>query len=97
MAAHDDFAIWENGRARRSISLAPDPGVMEDLGDRCQFEVPFWNGEHGMEDGYPLPFHPLELGVAALLAFFGFGIEGFPPEYEIDPYDYAIPVFRLTE
>lgn len=91
------FAIWEDGRVRRSISLAPDPGVMEDLGDRCQFETPFWSGDRAMEDGYPLPFHPLEFSEAALLAFFGFGIEGFPPEYEIAPHRYAIPAFRPAD
>ncbi|WP_133884284.1 hypothetical protein [Glycomyces sp. NRRL B-16210] len=91
------FAVWEGGELRRSVSLAPDSGVMEDLGDRLSFEAPFWDGKHPMDEGYPLPFHPLEFGEAALGACFGFGIEGDPSTYEFDPFAFTVPAFRLAE
>jgi hypothetical protein len=77
------FAQWNNGELVRSLSLSPDSGVLEDIGRRLPFEEAFWAGEHpATEDpeGYPFPFHPLELGEAALKEFFGYQLEGF-----IDP------------
>jgi hypothetical protein len=77
------FAVWEDGVLRRSLSVAPDNGVIEDVGDRLSFEMPYWEGAHPAvdpeeePDDYPLPFHPLELGEAALREFFGFQLEGF--------------------
>ncbi|MFC0431691.1 DUF6928 family protein [Kutzneria buriramensis] len=70
------FAVWEDGRLARSLSVSPDDGVIEDIGDRLPFERPYWEGEHAVDD-YPLPFHPLELGERALYEFFGFFLEGF--------------------
>jgi hypothetical protein len=42
---------------------------------------PFWPGRHpviedGGESDYPFPFHPLDLGEAALRSFFGYQLEG---------------------
>jgi len=80
------FAVWENGILVRALSLSPDSGILEDIGDRLAFEHPFWDGKHPAvepdEDpsAYPFPFHPLELGEAALKEFFGYQLEGF-----IDP------------
>jgi hypothetical protein len=78
------FAQWTNGKLVRSLSLSPDSGLMEDIGARLPFEQPFWSGEqpsHDDEDDeYPFPFHPLEMGEAALRDFFGYQLEG-----EIDP------------
>lgn len=77
------YAVWEDGVLRRSLSVAPDEGVMEDIGPRMAFELPYWDGAHPAgdpEDGpdsYPLPFHPLELGEAALREFLGFELEGY--------------------
>ena len=65
------FAKWGNGELTRSLSVSPDNGVLEDIGERLPFEEPFWSGRHPVGDGYPLPFHPLELGEAALTEFFG--------------------------
>lgn len=75
------FAVWKDGVLVRSLCVSPDDGVTEDIGERLAFEQPFWDGEHRVcdpeeEPGYPLPFHPLELGEEALLEFFGFQIEG---------------------
>jgi hypothetical protein len=76
------FAHWSDGKLLRSLSLSPDSGILEDLGQRLPFEEPYWSGHHPAidddeeEDAYPFPFHPLELGEAALLAFFGYQLEG---------------------
>lgn len=76
------FARWSNGKLVRSLSLSPDCGIIEDIGAKLPFEVPFWMGEHSVLDPeiddhtYPFKFHPLELGGAALNALFGYQIEG---------------------
>jgi hypothetical protein len=75
------YAQWVNGTLVRSLSLSPDSGVLEDFGSRLPFEEPYWAGQHPAvdgdeEDAYPFPFHPLELGEAALAALFGYHIEG---------------------
>lgn len=75
------FAKWENGKIVRSLSLAPDSGILEDLGAKLSFEKAYWEGiypatEPDDEDGYPFPFHPLELGEEVLKAFFGYQLEG---------------------
>ena len=70
------FAKWSNGELTRSLSVSPDNGVLEDIGERLPFEGPYWSGLHPVGDGYPLPFHPLELGEAALKDFFGYQLEG---------------------
>ncbi|WP_432705771.1 DUF6928 family protein [Amycolatopsis taiwanensis] len=51
------------------MSLNPEFGVIEDIGD-LSFEVPFWEGEHSVP-GYGLPFRPIDLGNEALREFFG--------------------------
>jgi hypothetical protein len=85
------FAIWKDGVLIRSLSLAPDNGVIEDIGERLAFEKPYWDGEHPTTDpeeepdDYPLPFHPLELGEEALREFFGFQLEGFVDATLLEP------------
>lgn len=92
------YAIWENGTLIRSLSVSPDSGVIEDFGLRREFEKPFWAGERpvggddsGDGDDYPLPFHPLELGEAALLDLFGFQLEG--ADGGIDPFEVPLCLF----
>ena len=71
------FALWSNRTLVRSLSLSPDSGIVEDMGQRLPFEEPFWSGSNPAvddeeeEDAYPFPFHPLELGEAALRELFG--------------------------
>ena len=76
------YAKWENGKLVRSLSLSPDSGIMEDIGQRLPFEEPYWSGEHPAVDSeeegaYPFPFHPLELGEATLKDQFGYQLEGY--------------------
>jgi hypothetical protein len=40
------FAVWKNGLLLRSLSLSPHGGIAGDLGDRLDFEEPYWAGEH---------------------------------------------------
>ena len=71
------YAVWgRDGVLRRSLSLSPDTGVVEDIGAPMAFEEPYWAGEHPVGDGYPLAFHPLDLAEAAMGALFGFHLEG---------------------
>ena len=82
------FARWEDGQLIRSLSLSPDSGILEDIGEHFDFEQPYWDGEHpAVEDDeeYAFQFHPLDLGEAALLALFGYQIEGYPEQNVIDP------------
>ncbi|MEV8374663.1 hypothetical protein AB0P21_18120 [Kribbella sp. NPDC056861] len=77
------YAIWTpDKQLLRALSLAPDGGIFENVGDPLPFERSYWAGEHQLEaeDGepqYPLPFHPLELAEDALRALFGFNYEGY--------------------
>lgn len=75
------YGIWKNGQLVRSLSVAPDGGIFENIGNPLPFEEPYWSGKHPVEvdpgeSPYPLPFHPLELGEAMLRSQFGFNYEG---------------------
>ena len=96
-------ALWQGGVLRRSLSLAPDSGILEDIGARLPFEQPYWAGRHpplgpGEESaGYPFPFHPLELGEAALLAFFGYQLEGMADDSQLQPEDIPLMCFKRSK
>jgi hypothetical protein len=85
------FGVWRNGTLQRSLSLSPNSGMLEDSGSRLPFEAPFWAGAHPAtdpndeDDTYPFVFHPLELGEAALQAFFGYQLEGVVDPSLLDP------------
>ena len=93
------YAIWNGGKLRRSLSLSPDSGLLEDIGVRLPFEEPYWAGVHPASDpteedsNYPFPFHPLELGEAALLDLFGYQLEGTLHPSHLEPED--IPLMRF--
>ncbi|WZP00695.1 hypothetical protein EP7_002344 [Isosphaeraceae bacterium EP7] len=96
------FAVWRAGKLERSLSLSPDSGVIEDIGPRMAFEGPYWSGEHPavdpedddeVEPPYPFPFHPLELGDAALRELFGFQLEGVIDPSLLDPE--SVPLARF--
>ena len=95
------MSIWQSGTLVRSISVSPDSGVMEDYGTRLDFEVPYWDGSNSAtdpededQDGYPLPFHPLDLADEALLNRFGYQIEGDPGQSAFDPDDVQLLTYR---
>lgn len=94
------YAVWQNGKLVRSLSLSPDDGILEDIGDKLPFELPYWSGHHPVGDPdeapehrYPLPFHPLELAEVALLEFVGYQLEGMVSDWLVDPIE--IPALRL--
>lgn len=95
------YAVWKDGKLQRALSLAPDGGILEDIGDRLSFEEPYWRGEHPAVDpddeddiDYPFVFHPLELGEAALLAFFGYQLEGVIDSSQVEPESISLMRFK---
>ncbi|AXQ30426.1 hypothetical protein D0B54_17855 [Solimonas sp. K1W22B-7] len=94
------YAIWVNGKLQRSLSVSPDNGVIEDIGARLDFEQPFWSGAQPAcdpeddDNDYPLAFHPLELGEAALLHLFGYQLEGFMEPGHLEPEHIPLAGFR---
>jgi len=91
------YATWANGKLVRSLSLSPDNGIMEDIGQHLPFEEPYWSGAHPAvddeeEDAYPFPFHPLELGEATLKDQFGYQLEGYIDASLLEPE--SIPLVR---
>jgi len=98
------YAVWQDGILLRSLSLSPDSGITEDIGAPLPFEASFWAGEHPVARSrqfpgrppYPLPFHPLELGDAALLALAGFAVEGRPADDLIDPWAVRLISYQVT-
>ncbi|MBC9719357.1 hypothetical protein H9Y04_43295 [Streptomyces sp. TRM66268-LWL] len=87
------FAVWEDGRLVRSLSLSPDSGIIENIGEPLPFELPYWAGDRPAdivpwpgeeEEPYALPFHPLDMGEDALRALCGFIQEGRPEPDDLD-------------
>ncbi|MEP1536354.1 MAG: hypothetical protein ABJQ34_01280 [Paracoccaceae bacterium] len=97
------FALWKEGKLVRSTSVSPDGGVHEDIGEKLPFELPYWDGSFSLEDEveedepYPLPFHPLELSDASLLATLGFQFEGHPDAWVCDPMEIPIMKFQISK
>jgi hypothetical protein len=96
------FAVWEDGRLVRSLSLSPGSGIRENIGEPYEFEVPYWAGEHSVPgwpdwQPYPLPFHALELGEEALRALFGFVVEGRLRPDDLDVEAVHLHGFRVTD
>ncbi|MFI9392145.1 DUF6928 family protein [Streptomyces bauhiniae] len=100
------FAVWEDGRLVRSLSLSPDSGIIENMGEPLPFELPYWAGDRPAnvipwpdedEDTYPLPFHPLELGEDALRALCGFAQEGRPEPDDVDADNIRLHGFQVRD
>lgn len=47
-------------------------------------------------EGYPFPFHPLELGEEALRALFGFVLEGAPGDDDFDPFELPLLAYQAV-
>ena len=99
------FAVWKNGKLERSLSLSPDSGILEDIGEKLSFEIPYWSGEYPAidpedeEEGdeYPFKFHPLDLGEASLRDFFGYVLEGVVDSSLIEPEEIPLLSFKRTK
>jgi hypothetical protein len=79
------YARWEGGTLARSISANPVGKVWESIGAPEPFEARFWEGSQRPAPDYPLPFHPLDLGEAALRHILGACFEGLPEPGLADP------------
>lgn len=94
------YALWIDGRLLRSLSLSPDSGILEDIGQRLPFEEPYWSGQYpvtrGGKDDYPLPFHPLDLGEAALKELFGYQLEGFVDPALPEPESIPLVIYKRS-
>ncbi len=95
------YAIWDHGALVRSLSLAPGGGIVEDIGPALPFEGPFWAGEHPVlpppgRPAYPLPFHPLDMGEAALRELLGFVVEGRELDSDIDASGVRLAGFEVA-
>ncbi|MFE2262675.1 DUF6928 family protein [Streptomyces griseosporeus] len=100
------FAVWEDGRLVRSLSLSPDDGIIENIGEPLPFERPYWAGDRPAdvipwpdeeEEPYALPFHPLELGEDALRALCGFIQEGRPEPDDVDADSIQLHGFQVLD
>ncbi|MFJ4472301.1 DUF6928 family protein [Streptomyces sp. NPDC089424] len=100
------FAVWEDGHLLRSLSLSPESGIVESIGEPLPFEVPYWTGDRPAdvipwpdegEEPYPLPFHPLELGEDALRALCGFIQEGRPEPDDVDADSIRLHGFQVRD
>jgi hypothetical protein len=96
------YAVWKDGKLKRSLSLSPDTGIIEDIGMKLSFEEPYWNGSFPAvdpedEDEYSLAFHPLDLGEATLRVLFNFQLEGEINSSLINPEDVSLIAFKRTK
>lgn len=102
------FSLWQRGKLVRTLSVSPDGGIHEDSGNKLPFEAPYWDGSFALDDELeddeleddepnPLPFHPLELSEAALLAMLGFQFEGHPDDWVCDPMTIPIMKFEVSK
>ncbi|NNE89244.1 MAG: hypothetical protein HKN27_14310 [Silicimonas sp.] len=90
------FAWWEHGELKRSLSVSPDDGIIEDIGERLPFEDVFWDPPEDIYDedsGFPYG-HPLELGEHALAHFIGTQYEGYAEDWLWDTTDLEILSFK---
>ena len=95
------YAVWRNGVLQRSLSVSPE-GILEDVGNRFEFEEPYWAGQHpacepGEDPDYPLEFHPLDLGEAALASLFGYHLEGPIDTTLVDPEKVPLARFKRVK
>lgn len=90
------YAIWKHGKLVRSLSIVSDRGIVEDIGSRLPFELPYWDGTNPVVDRpekYPFDFHPLDLGEAVLLSLFGYQLESDSDAASVDPS--SVPLLRF--
>ncbi|MFT3735421.1 MAG: hypothetical protein QM776_10405 [Rhodocyclaceae bacterium] len=97
------YASWADGELVRALSVSPEHGIMEDIGKPLPFEEAFWAGQRPAvdededEEGYPLPFHPLDMGEAALAALFGYQLEGLHDPSLLNPESVPLMRFRSVK
>lgn len=90
------FALWQEGRLERGLSLSPDSGILEDVGEKQAFEKPYWDGAANTDadSDSDFPFHPLDLAEATLGACFGYQLEGVIDPSHLEPETVTLMRFK---
>jgi hypothetical protein len=76
------YGFWRDGELVRAYSACPDPGVIEDVGERLGFEESFETND--------------ELGEAACKAFFGIDTGDDPDLDDVDPGLIPVVGYRVS-
>ena len=95
------FAIWQDGKLKRSLSISSDDGIIEDIGEHLTCEVAYWEGKDSLseledieDEAYPFSFNPLDLAEEVRLDLFGYIIEGIPDETQVNPSTVELMLFK---
>lgn len=93
------YAVWANGELVRSLSLSLPHGIVENIGEPLEFELPFWARRRAAIERYPgaLGFHPLDMGQQAMRSLFGFALEGGPEPDDVDASQITMLGYRVTD
>lgn len=101
--AQGSFAIWENGRLRRSFSALPID-IVENIGIPQTWELPYWSGKHPLRyppgilpDPQALPFHPQQFAEAANAEWLGFRYTGAPHDGDLDKTQILLWGFKIHQ
>ncbi len=76
------YGVWHGSELVRAYSACPDPGVIEDVGDRLGFEHEYKTND--------------ELGEAACKAFFGIDTSDDPGLEDVDPGLIPVVGYRVS-
>jgi uncharacterized protein DUF6928 len=90
------FALWDDGRLVRALSVSRDDGVTEDLGEPLPVERAYWAGERRV-GGFPLSYHVLALGDDILRTLMGFPLATEPGPADVRPVEVVLYAFLVTE
>lgn len=94
------FAVWHKGQLQRALSVSPDSGIIEDLGEHFPFEMDYWAGKHSDLEATEelgenaLQYHPLEFGEAVFLHFLGYQFEGADADFSVDPFSVSMHCYK---
>ncbi|GIG88674.1 DUF6928 family protein [Plantactinospora endophytica] len=90
------IGVWEAGQLRRALGVRSGT-VVENVGPLLPFEAPYWRHHDADGETTSVPIRPLDLGEAALRAWFGFALEGEISRNQIDPDDIPVYGFRTAD
>jgi hypothetical protein len=81
------FGRWDDGQLVRALSVCPDPGIIEDVGEHESFEQPYWDAAE---------LRPVALGEAALSGYFGI-VFGDDKLDKTDPESIPVVGYKITD
>jgi hypothetical protein len=82
------YGLWRDGTLVRGLSIGRDPGVLEDVGERLDFERAYWDERRP---------DPIALGAAALRSFVGLVMDGDRHLDDVDPEIIPVVGYRVKE